>query len=241
MASHLYEGGVTKTTGAAAGPILSIVPAAIAGGVQPPEIVEIGIFNVTGVVAELGIGYPAAAGTGTATETAVQLSNSWLNSADTELVTSYGTLQPTAPTNYLRRFMLQGVVGAGVIFTWARNEWLLWSGATINAPVLWQISALAVTYDVYVKVIELYVSHVEVCSKACQEARSASPGARVPSTRSRRARRAAPVVCTILLAGLTPVCPDAPAPVIRMLSRSARQAARADITADRTWATGTAT
>jgi len=154
MATHLYEAAVQKVTGAAAGPIVSIVPAAIAAGVQPPEIVEIGIFNVSGVAAELGLGYPAAIGTGAPTGVTMQLSAPWLNTGDTTLVTSYATTQPTAPTTFMRRFMLQAVVGAGVIFTWPRNEWMLWAGAAIPNPVLWQISALAVTYDVYVKVVE---------------------------------------------------------------------------------------
>lgn len=154
MATHLYELGVSKTTGAAAGAIVSIVPAAIAAGVQPPEILEISIFNMTGVACEVGIGFPAAIGTGTATSATVQLSSAWLNAGDTTLVTSYATTQPTAPTQFIRRFPLQSVIGAGVVWTWARNEWMLWAGATIPNPVIWQISALAVTYDVNVKVVE---------------------------------------------------------------------------------------
>jgi hypothetical protein len=151
VSSHLYELGITKTTGAAAGQIAAIVPAALAAGVQPPEIREIGIFNVSGAAAEIGIGYPATeSGTMTSLGT-VQLSNAWLNSGDTQLGT-YATI--TAPTSYLRRLPLQAVVGAGVIFTWAPNEWMLWAGAAIPSPVIWQISALAVTYDLYIKVAE---------------------------------------------------------------------------------------
>lgn len=155
MADHVYELGVQKTTGASAGPIVSIVPAALAAGVQPACIREIGIFNVSGVAAEVGIGYPAALGTGGASVVStVQLLTPWLNSGDTTVVSSYTTLQPTAPTAFFRRAELQGAVGAGIIWTWILSEFMMWSGATINAPVLWQISALAVTYDVYLKVAE---------------------------------------------------------------------------------------
>jgi len=55
MAEHLYEAGVSKTTGAAAAPIAVIVPAALAAGVRTPDIREIGVFNVSGVAAEIGI------------------------------------------------------------------------------------------------------------------------------------------------------------------------------------------
>lgn len=156
MAEHVYEIGVQKTTGASAGPIVTIVPAALAAGVQPPNIREIGIFNQSGVAAEIGFGYPAAAGTGGASVVStVQLTAAWQNTGDTTVVSSYTTLQPTAPTAFFRRAELQGAVGAGIIWTWNAGEFILWAGGAVGgAPVLWQISALAVTYDVYVKVTE---------------------------------------------------------------------------------------
>ena len=64
------------------------------------------------------------------------------------------TTPATAPTSLNRRAQLQAVAGAGVIFTWLPGEYLLWAGATIPQVVIWQISALAVTYDVYCKVAE---------------------------------------------------------------------------------------
>lgn len=153
MSHHIYELGFTKTTGAAAGPIAEIVPATLAAGVQPPEILEIGVFNSSGVAAEIGLGYPAAQGASTFTSYGtVQPVTPWDNTGNTT-VGSYAT-PPTAPTNYLRRAQLMTLVGGGVIWTWALGEFALWSGATISHPVLWQISALAVTYDCYVKVHE---------------------------------------------------------------------------------------
>ena len=155
MSDQIMEAALQKITGAAAGAIASIVPGALGTGVRIPEIREIGIFNVSGVAAEIGIGYPAALGTGgiTTSATVQDISNFGATGA-TKLVTAYTTLQPTAPTNFMRRLELQAAVGAGIIFTWNSGEWRPWVGATINAPVIWQLSALAVTYDVYIKVAE---------------------------------------------------------------------------------------
>ena len=151
----IFEAAATKTTGAAAGIIAVIVPAALGSGVAPPEIREIGIFNVGGTnAAEIGIGIPAAAGTGSLTSvTALDITN-FGRTGHTLLGTSYATTQPTAPSNFFRRAEVQAVVGTGLIWTWAPGEWPLWAGATVNTAIIWQISNLAVTYDVYVKVSE---------------------------------------------------------------------------------------
>jgi hypothetical protein len=150
----IYELGLSKTTSAAAGPIATIIPATIAVGTAPPEIREIGISNVSGVAAEIGLGFPAAAGTGAVTGGTVQQLTPWESAGHTQLATSFGTTQPTAPGNFTRRFEIQAVVGAGIIWTWAPAEWTLWAGAAIPQVVIWQLSALAVTYDVYIKVAE---------------------------------------------------------------------------------------
>jgi hypothetical protein len=154
MADHIYEGGMTKTTGAAAAPFAEIIAAAIAAGKRLPEVREIGIFNQSGVAAEVGIGRPAAIGITPGTLTTVQA----MHAADTiagntTIAATWGTA-PTAPTTFMRRAEIQGVVGAGVIFTWQPGEFTMWSASAIGTVVLWQISALAVTYDIYVKVAE---------------------------------------------------------------------------------------
>lgn len=153
--NHIYELGLQKTTAASAGPVATIVPLALAAGVQPAYILEMGIFNVSGVAAEIGVGFPAAAGTGgSSAGGTVQPVVPWLNAGDTQVITTFVTLQPTAPVNFLRRAELQAVVGAGIIWTWDRDEFPTWAGATIPQVVIWQISTLAVTYDFYLKVAE---------------------------------------------------------------------------------------
>ncbi len=154
MAEHLYEVGFTKTTGAAAAPFGEIIAAAIAAGKRLPEIREIGIFNQSGIAAEIGIGRPAAVGITPATLQTVQATHSAdVIAGNTTVALTWGTA-PTAPGTFTRRAELQAVVGAGLIWTWGAGEFTLWSAAAIGTFVLWQISAQAVTYDCYVKVAE---------------------------------------------------------------------------------------
>jgi hypothetical protein len=154
VAEDLYEVGWTYTSGAAAHAIGEIIPGTLAAGTRIPEIRELGIFNVSGVAAELGMGRPAAIGVTPGTLVTDQSADSTnFIAGDTKVAASWGTA-PTVPGTYMRRFELPAVVGAGVIFTWNQSEFKLWSGAAISTIVLWQISALAVTYDCYIKVAE---------------------------------------------------------------------------------------
>ena len=152
MAELIYMLGQQKTTGAAAGPVVTIVPAALAAGISVPELREIRVFNQSGVLAEVGMGIPALAGTGTITGGTVQPLNQNAPAGHTQVATSFGTTQPTAPAAFYDREELQAVAGAGVIFTFAPGEWPLYQNPSVPQVVLWQISALAVTYDVTVKV-----------------------------------------------------------------------------------------
>jgi len=153
MAEHIYEAGLPKTTAASSVPIASIVPATLASGVRMPCIREIGIFNNSGVAAEIGLGFPAAAGATITTSATVQPLNTIDPAGHTQLVTVF-TTAPTIPSTFTRRAELAGVVGAWITWNWDDDEWQLWSGATISSPVIWQISSTAVTYDIYVKVTE---------------------------------------------------------------------------------------
>lgn len=156
MADHIYEGGWAYTSGAAAHAIGEIIPAALTagGGARNPEIREIGIFNNSGAAAEVALGHPAAIGITPATETTVQAMNGMdVIAGATKIAATWGTA-PTAPAVFMRRATLQTVVGSGVIWVWNPGEFVLWSGSTLDTIVLWQLSALAVTYDLYVKVVE---------------------------------------------------------------------------------------
>ena len=138
-----YEIGLSKTTTAAAGPIVTLVTAAGSRAV----IREIGIFATTAVAGEVGVGRPAAAGAGTLTGTLGQALDSADTAAVTELTTSFGTTQPTAPASPFRRVQLPAVIGAGVVWVWEPQVFIVPISANL---VIWQFSAAIVTYDVYV-------------------------------------------------------------------------------------------
>jgi hypothetical protein len=142
--TQLYEAGVTKTTAAAAGPIVTL----LAGAASRPDIREIGIFVSSAVAATIGIGRPAAVGAGAATGTLGQATDQADPVSTCTLTTSFATTQPTAPTNFMRRMGLPGTIGAGIVWVWEPQAFNIPASGNL---VIWQISALAVTFDLYVK------------------------------------------------------------------------------------------
>jgi hypothetical protein len=154
VSEHLFEVGFQKTTTGSAQGIAEIIPATLATGKRPPSVREVGVFNQSGAAAEIGLGQPTAIGVTPAGEVTVQAINTIDTIAgNTVVATSWGT-SPSAPTTYRRRAELQALAGAGVIWQWNPDEFILWSGATISTVVLYQISTAAVVYDVYIKVAE---------------------------------------------------------------------------------------
>lgn len=142
--TQLYEAGVTKTTGAAAGPIATLLgPSSLR-----LDIREIGIFVSSAVASTIGIGRPAAVGAGAATGTLGQALDLADGASLSTLTTSFATTQPTAPTNFMRRLSLPATVGAGVAWIWEPMALKLAASGNL---VIWQISTAAVTFDLYVK------------------------------------------------------------------------------------------
>jgi hypothetical protein len=155
MADHIYEIAVAKTTTAAAIHIATILGAAPAASTRAPEIREIGITLTSAVAAEVGLGFPAAAGTGgNTTVSTAQAVNAADPAGHTLLVSAFTTLQPTAPTNFFRRSQLPGVIGAGIIWVWQPGEFILQNFNLSGNLCLWQFTASVISYDVYVKVAE---------------------------------------------------------------------------------------
>lgn len=145
--ARVYEAGAQKVSAASASQILSLIT-----GTRRASILEFGVFAVTAVAGEIGLG--RATGTGsTPTSVTVQAMDS-ADEAGTSSLTSYAS-GIAAPSNFMRRIQLPATIGAGVIWTWAPGEFTVPASTTTSgAPVLWQISTAAVTYDVYVKVLE---------------------------------------------------------------------------------------
>ena len=149
----VVEGAVTKTTaGSAASVICAIQPAALSSTVGMPELREIGIFNVSGAAAEIGLIWGGTAGTTPSGQ--VTMVNSQNGGAgNTQVIPTYATY-PTTPGAYTWRAELQAVAGAGIIWTWLPGEWQLWGGASNYPCVVYQISAVTCVYDVYAKCAE---------------------------------------------------------------------------------------
>jgi hypothetical protein len=148
--ARVYEAAVTKTTGAAAGPIANPI-----AGTRRASILEIGFFATTAVAGEVGLGRSAGTAVGALTGTLVQAGDTSDEAGTTTLTTSFATTQPTAPTNFTRRIQLPATIGAGIIWTWAPGELIIpATSPLVNPFTIWQISSAAVTYDVYVKVLE---------------------------------------------------------------------------------------
>lgn len=111
---------------------------------------EVGIFMANAVACTVGLGKPAANGSGAATGTLGQAED-WADVASlTTLVTTFATTQPTAPTNFFRRATLPAVIGAGIIWSWEPGEFIVPVSSNF---CLWQVSSVtsAGQYETYVK------------------------------------------------------------------------------------------
>ena len=144
--TQLYKVALQKTTGAAAGPIYTF----LAGSGTRPDIREIGIFVASAPATgpTIGIGRPAAAGTGAATGSLGQALDSADPAATSTWVTSFATTQPTAPTIFFDRITLPPTIGAGFVWSFGINELAVAASANL---VIWQASSLATTYEGYIK------------------------------------------------------------------------------------------
>ncbi len=143
--TQLYEAGIQKTTGAAAGFIAAIS----APSTARPDIREIWVTMASAPSAGPSIGLGRTGTVGTTPSGAVLGQATDVNdlAAVTTLVPSFSS-SPAAPSVPLRRISLPNAIGAGVGWVWDRQE--------LNIPpsgqlILWQYTALAVTYDIWVK------------------------------------------------------------------------------------------
>lgn len=152
MSGNIYEAAVTKTTGAAAGVIAAIQPAALSSTVRMPELREFGIANLSGATAEFGLCWGTTGGT-TPSGGATVINPQNGGAGGTQLIPTYAT-PPTVASTFTRRWPLQAVTGSGVIWTWLPGEWPLWGGSSNFPFCIYQISAVAVSYDLYIKVAE---------------------------------------------------------------------------------------
>lgn len=148
--ANLYSAGVTKVTAAAAGQIAVLWPtAAVRAGIR-----EIGVFMGSAPASgpEIQLGRPANTPSGALTGVLGQALDVADVAAVSTLVTLFGTTAPTAPTNPLIRMTLPPSIGAGMVWRWEPGEMIVPASVGASAGLmLWQATALAVTYFCYVK------------------------------------------------------------------------------------------
>lgn len=134
-----YGNSITKTTGAAAAPIATLST----GASRDVRIFEIGISVSTAVSGEVGLMRPANSPT---VPTGGQIGSPHDNiaGAGVAVTANAWTTAPTAGTA-MKRMVLPATIGAGVIWTFPDGIVLPVS----SYFVVWQFSALAVTYSVY--------------------------------------------------------------------------------------------
>lgn len=148
---RIYEAAAQRATGTAAGYVYSVTT-----GTRRAAILELGVFVASAPATgpDIGLGR----GGGTAITVSLAALGQAMDPADTDAATtqlSTWATGPTVPGTAMRRITLPNVIGSGVIWTWAPGDFLVPpSTTTTTAPVIWQYSALAVTYNVYVKVLE---------------------------------------------------------------------------------------
>lgn len=135
-----YGNSITKTTSTAAAAICTLSTTSS----RDARVFEIGITASTAVSGEVGIMRPGnTPGTPSGGQVGSALDN--VSGAGTAgLHNTWATTQPTAGTG-MRRMVLPATIGAGVIWTFPEGIVIPSSGFLM----VWQYSALAVTYSVY--------------------------------------------------------------------------------------------
>lgn len=144
--TQLYEAAIQKVSGAAAGHLATLLTSSSAR----PDLRELGVFvssaPATGPTIGLGRGTGTTSG---ATTGQLGIATDFNDLASTcTLVGSWATTQPSVPAGYMRRISLPNAIGAGVIWTWEPQAFNIPPSSFLT---LWQISAVATTFDIYAR------------------------------------------------------------------------------------------
>jgi hypothetical protein len=139
-----------KASTAAAGPIVQF---RAAGAARDVRVFEVGVFAATAVAGEVGVGRPAAIAVTPATPIGPVASGGGydnVSGAGNALIDTTWTTAPTAPAIPWRRYPIPATIGAGIVWQWPEGIVVPAGGAL----VIWQYSALAVTYDFHFSIDE---------------------------------------------------------------------------------------
>lgn len=134
-----YGNYITKTTSTAAAPIATLS----ASSTRDVRVFEVGVSLATAVSGEVGLMRPAnTPATPSGGQVGAALDTAY--AAGAAVTANAWVTAPTVSTA-MRRIVLPGTVGAGVIWTFPNGIVIPVSGFL----VVWQYTAVAVTYTVY--------------------------------------------------------------------------------------------
>ena len=147
-----YELGINTTvttTGAAAAELRA------ASG-TPVRLRELGLTLAAATASTYGVGRPAAVGVTPTSPITVLASNPSDPTGTATTAVAWGT-GPTAPSQQLRRITLPATIGAGVIFTWELNRFLIGPGnasAAVASIVVWNLATNANNLNIYFALVD---------------------------------------------------------------------------------------
>ncbi len=147
-----YELGINTTvttTAAAAAEIRA------ASG-TPLRLREVGLTLAVATASTYGLGRPAAVGVTPTSPITVLASNPSDPTGTGTTAVAWGT-GPTVPTQFLRRITLPATVGAGVIWTWELNRFVIGPGnaaAAVASVVIWNLATNANNLNIYAVLVD---------------------------------------------------------------------------------------
>lgn len=147
-----YELGInsTVTTTAAAAAELR------AASGTPVRLRELGLTLAVATASTYGIGRPAAVGVTPTSPITVLASNPSDPTGTATTAVAWGT-GPTVPTQFLRRITLPATIGAGVIWTWELNRFIIGPGnasAAVASIVVWNLATNANNLNIYFSLVD---------------------------------------------------------------------------------------
>jgi hypothetical protein len=147
-----YELGINTTvttTGAAAAELRA------ASG-TPVRLRELGLTLAAATASTYGIGRPAAVGVTPTSPKTVLASNPSDPTGTATTAVAWGT-GPTVPTEQLRRITLPATIGAGAIFTWELNRFIIGPGnasAAVASIVVWNLATNSASLNLYFSLVD---------------------------------------------------------------------------------------
>lgn len=142
-----YELGIrttVATTGAAAAELRA------ASG-SPVRLREVGITLAAATASSYGIGRPAAIGVTPTAPITVLAMNPMDPAGTAQTAVAWGT-GPTVPAQFPRRITLPATIGAGIIWTWAAEQFIIGPGsaaAAVASIVIWNLATNSAATDLY--------------------------------------------------------------------------------------------